>query len=209
MCLQGYFSGALSNESLPSPLLFRGFPHIEKVCHPCVWVWVNLFSLFQSVLSDAPPPPPLLLFLLPRLPVQSFYSDSDCPDVYSGSDVGVRGLPVPGGRHCGGIHLHYPQQPAGSAGLHHALPAVQTGRTVGCVHATTSLCTMSNTMECPWCCAAPCRWETSTQISSPVCSRRRNTRTSAAPTPPAVSPRWAQARQVHFYWNMFFKVVLQ
>lgn len=57
-------------------------------------------------------------------PPQSFYSDSYSPDVYFGSDVGVRSLPVSEGRHCCRIYLHHPQQPAGSSGLCHALPPV-------------------------------------------------------------------------------------
>lgn len=66
-----------------------------------------------------------LLHLL--FPLQGFHRDSHSPDMYIGPDVGVRSLPVSEGRHCRGIHLHHPQQPAGSTRLHHALPSVQTG----------------------------------------------------------------------------------
>lgn len=76
------------------------------------------FILYLLPFSLIPQPPPSFF------PLQSFHSDSDRPDVYTGSDVGVRGLPVSRGPHSGHIYLHYPQQPAGSAGLHHALPAV-------------------------------------------------------------------------------------
>lgn len=53
-------------------------------------------------------------------PPQSFHSDSYCPDVHTGSDVDFWGLPV-SKEWRRGLSLHHPQQPAGSAGLHHAL----------------------------------------------------------------------------------------
>lgn len=84
----------------------------------CEWV-IRVFMLSASV-SFSLIPSSLLL--------QSFHSDSDRPDVCTGTYVGVWGLPVWQEKHSGCIHLHCPQQPAGSADLHHALPFVQTGK---------------------------------------------------------------------------------
>lgn len=67
---------------------------------------------------------PLCPFLF-RL--QNVHGDGRRPDVHPGSDVGVWGLPVQRGQHSGRVYFHHPQQPAGGAGLRHALSVVQTG----------------------------------------------------------------------------------
>lgn len=89
---------------------------------PSLWLCIMLFHCSNAWINGTS----CYLHLL--FPPQSFHSHSDCPDVYIGPDVGIRGLPVPGGRHRYRLYLHHPQQPAGGAGIRHALPSLQAGK---------------------------------------------------------------------------------